>query len=107
MLAALGPKMIELFGDLADGSYPYLVTREQTSVTAHLDAGADHVVIQVLGDDPAADPRPALRDLGSALQLCPSATGVGDADRPGLEYDVGLTGLSEPWDDRRREENAW
>lgn len=151
VLAALGPKMIELAGELADGAHPYLVTPEQTrvtrtilgddkwviteqavaiggdaedqlrrahthigfymplpnyrnswlrqgfdesdlvpggsdrlaralvgmgsaddaaaSVTAHLDAGADHVVIQVLGDDPAADPRPALRDLASALHL--------------------------------------
>ena len=151
VLAALGPKMIELSGELADGAHPYLVTPEQTaatrailgddkwviteqavaiggdaedqlrrahthigfyiplsnyrnswlrqgfdesdlvpggsdrltralvgmgsaeeaaaSVTAHLDAGADHVVIQVLGDDASADPRPALRELAATLRL--------------------------------------
>jgi probable F420-dependent oxidoreductase len=151
LLAALGPKMIELSGTHADGAHPYLVTPEQTrttrdllgadkwivseqavaiggddadqlrrahqhlevysglpnyrnswlrqgfdesdlvrggsdrlargvvgmgsvdnaaaAVTAHLDAGADHVVLQVLGDDPMADPRPALRELAGALGL--------------------------------------
>jgi hypothetical protein len=39
------------------------------SVRAHLDAGADHVVLQVLGDNPKADPRPALRELAAALEL--------------------------------------
>lgn len=41
------------------------------SVTAHLDAGADHVLVQALGDGAgggvAADPRPALRELAGAL----------------------------------------
>jgi probable F420-dependent oxidoreductase len=151
LLAALGPKMIELSGELADGAHPYLVAPDQTaatrailgddkwviteqavaiggdaedqlhrarthlgfymplanyrnswlrqgfdasdlvpggsdrlaralvgmgsaeqaaaSVTAHLDAGADHVVVQILGDDPTTDPRPALRELASAMQL--------------------------------------
>ncbi|KUI23652.1 LLM class F420-dependent oxidoreductase [Mycobacterium sp. GA-2829] len=151
LLAALGPKMIELSGTHADGAHPYLVTPGQTrttreilgpdkwivseqavaiggddadrlrrahqhldvysglpnyrnswlrqgfdesdlvrggsdrlaraivgmgsvdeaaaSVTAHLDAGADHVVLQVLGDNPMADPRPALRELADALGL--------------------------------------
>jgi probable F420-dependent oxidoreductase len=151
VLAALGPKMIELSGELADGAHPYLVTPEQTaatrailgpdqwviteqavaiggdaedqlrrahthvgfyvplqnyrnswlrqgfdesdlvpggsdrlaralvgmgsadqaaaSVTAHLDAGADHVVIQVIGEGVTVDPRPALRELAAALQL--------------------------------------
>jgi len=36
-------------------------------VTAHLDAGADHVAVQALG----ADPLPALRALAGALQLAP------------------------------------
>lgn len=149
LLAALGPKMIELSGTHADGAHPYLVTPAQTkttrdilgadkwivseqavaiggddedqlrrahmhldvysglpnyrnswlrqgfdesdlvrggsdrlaraivgmgtveqaaaSVTAHLDAGADHVVVQVLGDNPTADPRPALRELAAVL----------------------------------------
>jgi probable F420-dependent oxidoreductase len=151
LLAALGPKMIELSGSHADGAHPYLVLPEQTRVTrgilgadkwivseqavavggddadrlrrahqhlevysglpnyrnswlrqgfdesdlvrggsdrlaravvgmgsvhdaakmvtAHLDAGADHVVIQVLGDNPTADPRPALRELAAELEL--------------------------------------
>ena len=151
LLAALGPKMIELSGTAADGAHPYLVRPEQTrvtrealgpdkwvvseqavalgadhddamrrahahleiysglpnyrnswlrqgfdesdlvrggserlagalvgmgdpqtvaaGVTAHLDAGADHVVVQVLGDGPFADPRPALRELAPLLGL--------------------------------------
>ncbi|WP_024804137.1 LLM class F420-dependent oxidoreductase [Nocardia sp. BMG51109] len=149
LLAALGPKMIELSGTAADGAHPYLVTPEHTAgarellgpgkwlvteqavaltsdretglrrahqhlhvysqlpnyrnswrrhgfdesdlivggsdklaealvaigtvdsvvarVNEHLDAGADQVVIQILGDDPAADPLPALRELAPAL----------------------------------------
>jgi len=151
LLAALGPKMIELSGTDADGAHPYLVLPEQTRVTrdivgpdkwvvseqavtvggtpdeqlqwahghltsysalpnyrnswlrqgfdesdlvpggsdrlaralvgtgateqaaksvwAHLDAGADHVVLQVIGANPMADPRPALRELAAALEL--------------------------------------
>lgn len=151
LLAALGPKMIELSGKAADGAHPYLVTPEQTASTreqlgadkwvvseqgvalttdretglrrahqhlhmysqlpnyrnswlrqgfdesdvviggsdklaeamvamgdaetvaarvrAQLDAGADQVVVQVLGDDPSADPLPALRELAPALGL--------------------------------------
>jgi probable F420-dependent oxidoreductase len=151
LLAALGPKMIELSGTHADGAHPYLVLPEQTratrdilgpdkwivseqavtvggtaeeqlqwahghlnvysglpnyrnswlrqgfdesdlvhggsdrlaraivgmgsvdeaaaSVQAHLDAGADHVVLQVLGESPVLDPRPALRELAAALDL--------------------------------------
>lgn len=46
------------------------VEQVAASVTAHLDAGADHVVVQVLGDgDPNWDPRPALRELAAALNL--------------------------------------
>jgi probable F420-dependent oxidoreductase len=46
------------------------VEQAAASVTAHLDAGADHVVVQVLCDcDPAWDPRPALRELAGALNL--------------------------------------
>ena len=46
------------------------VEQAAASVTAHLDAGADHVLVQVLGDgDPAWDPRPALRELAAALGL--------------------------------------
>lgn len=149
LLAALGPKMIELSGTHADGAHPYLVTPAQTrvtrdilgagkwvvseqvvtvsgsaeeqlgyahahldvysglpnyrnswlrqgfddsdlvrggsdrlanalvgmgsvedaaaKVTAHLDAGADHVVLQVLGESPVIDPRPALRELAKVL----------------------------------------
>ncbi|HPY23285.1 MAG TPA: LLM class F420-dependent oxidoreductase [Mycobacterium sp.] len=45
------------------------VEQAAASVTAHLDAGADHVVVQVLGDgNPAWDPRPALRKLAEVLE---------------------------------------
>ncbi|MUL43218.1 LLM class F420-dependent oxidoreductase [Streptomonospora sp. PA3] len=151
LLAALGPRMIELSAEAADGAHPYLVTPEHTArtrellgpdkwlvseqavalttdrqtglerahqhlhvysqlpnyrnswlrqgfdesdlvvggsdklaeamvamgdtdavaahVKRHLDAGADHVVVQVLGEDHSADPLPALRELASALSL--------------------------------------
>lgn len=151
LLAALGPKMIELSGSHADGAHPYLVLPSATATTreilgpdkwivseqpvvvggddeeqlrrahdhlnvysglpnyrnswlrqgfdesdlvrggserlaraivgmgsvedaaaavrAHLDAGADHVVVQVLGENPTADPRSGLRELAGALGL--------------------------------------
>jgi probable F420-dependent oxidoreductase len=151
LLAALGPKMIELSAELADGAHPYGVTPGHTetarailgpdkwlipeqavaiggdaedqlrrarshigfylelqnyrnsflrqgfddsdlagggsdrlirslvgmgsaaqaaaSLIAHLDAGADHVVVQIIGDGRTTDPRPALRELASALKL--------------------------------------
>lgn len=50
------------------------VEQAAATVTAHLDAGADHVLVQVLGDgNPAWDPRPALRELAAVLELAPSA----------------------------------
>lgn len=46
------------------------VEQAAASVTAHLDAGADHVLVQVLGDgNPAWDPRPALRELAEVLSV--------------------------------------
>jgi probable F420-dependent oxidoreductase len=151
LLAALGPKMLELAAAAADGVHPYLITADQTRTTreavgpdkwvvtelavaiggdtddqlrrarehlhlylqlpnyrqswlrqgfgeadlegggserlirslvglgsadeaakavlAHLDAGADHVVVQPLGDGGSSDPRPALRELASAFEL--------------------------------------
>lgn len=46
------------------------VEQAAAALTAHLDAGADHVVVQVLGDgNPAWDPRPALRELAAVLNL--------------------------------------
>ena len=45
-----------------------LVEQAAASVSAHLEARADHVVVQVLGDgNPAWDPRPALRRLAEVL----------------------------------------
>lgn len=44
-------------------------------VREHLDAGADHVCLQVLGHDPAALPRRAWRELAAAL--IPAATSHG------------------------------
>lgn len=151
LLAALGPKMIELSGAHADGAHPYLVTPEHTRFTrdilgedkwivseqavsldpdedarlaaahshlefysglpnyrnswlrqgfeeadlvrggsdrlaralvgmggveqaaatlvAHLEAGADHVVVQVVDGGLGADPRPALRQVAGVLGL--------------------------------------
>jgi hypothetical protein len=34
-----------------------------------LDVGADHLMVQVLDDNPMADPPPALRTLAQALEL--------------------------------------
>jgi hypothetical protein len=60
--------------DLADGGSDALIdalvvhgdaAALARGVTAHLDAGADHVAVQVLGPDP----RPALRELAGALGL--------------------------------------
>jgi hypothetical protein len=46
------------------------VDQAAATVTAHLDAGADHVLVQVLGDgNPAWDPRPSLRELAGVLGL--------------------------------------
>lgn len=46
------------------------VEQAAATVTAHLDAGADHVLVQVLGDGtPRWDPRPALRELAAVLGL--------------------------------------
>lgn len=38
-----------------------------TRVRAHLDGGADHVCIQVLGPAPGASPLPVWQELGPAL----------------------------------------
>jgi hypothetical protein len=45
------------------------VDEAAAAVTAHLDAGADHVVIQVLGESPTDDPREALKQLAEVLPL--------------------------------------
>ena len=44
LLAALGPKMIELSGTMADGAHPYLVTPEQTATTREI-LGPDKWVV--------------------------------------------------------------
>ena len=44
------------------------VEQAAAALTAHLEAGADHVLVQVIGDgNPAWDPRPALRELSAVL----------------------------------------
>lgn len=62
--------------DVADGGSERLVdaivacgTVEKAAerVQAHFDAGASHVCVQVLGDDPRAVPEAAWRDLAAAL----------------------------------------
>jgi probable F420-dependent oxidoreductase len=63
--------------DLSDGGSDALIDALVAHGTAdevaaqlarHLEAGADHVVVQVL-TEPAADPRPAYRQLAQALKL--------------------------------------
>jgi probable F420-dependent oxidoreductase len=63
--------------DLSDGGSDALVdalvahgTADQvaTQLSRHLDAGADHVVVQVL-TEPGADPRPGYQQLAQALKL--------------------------------------
>jgi alkanesulfonate monooxygenase SsuD/methylene tetrahydromethanopterin reductase-like flavin-dependent oxidoreductase (luciferase family) len=63
--------------DLADGGSDALVdalvahgSADQVAaeLSAHLDAGADHVAIQLL-TEPDADPEPGYRDLARALML--------------------------------------
>ena len=63
--------------DLSDGGSDALVDalvahgpadQVAAQLSKHLDAGADHVVVQVL-TEPDADPRPAYRQLAQALKL--------------------------------------
>jgi probable F420-dependent oxidoreductase len=56
VLAALGPRMLELARDRTQGAHPYLVTPEHTATArATLGAGALLVVEQSAVVDPAAD----------------------------------------------------
>ncbi len=49
------------------------VEHAAATLTAHLDAGADHVLVQVLGDgNPAWDPRPAFRELAAVRSWLPA-----------------------------------
>ena len=48
-------------------------------VRAHLDAGADHVCVQVVGDADDASPVPALRELAPALLSAPPEAAPGAA----------------------------
>jgi len=50
-------------------SYGVSAEEAAASVTAHLDAGADHVVVQVAVDAPTNDPLPNLRAVAAALCL--------------------------------------
>ena len=52
VLAALGPKMLQLSAEATAGAHPYFVPPEQVAsrVREHFDAGADHVGVQVLAD---------------------------------------------------------
>src|SRR5581483_1909565 len=88
VLAALGPKMLELAAERTRGAHPYFTPPEHTAfarevmgadagsdrlvdaivawgdvdavrgrVKAHLDAGADHVCVQAVGEDPLGELR--------------------------------------------------
>ncbi|MDX3102746.1 TIGR03620 family F420-dependent LLM class oxidoreductase [Nonomuraea angiospora] len=70
-LAALGPKMIELSGNGADGAIPYLVTPGQTQVTRSI-LGADPWIVSeqavAISGDRADQLRRARAHLGMYLQ---------------------------------------
>jgi probable F420-dependent oxidoreductase len=64
LLAALGPKMLELSRDLADGAHPYLVTPQHTAAAR-----------EILGDGPLLAVEQAVAptdDRGEALRLARS-----------------------------------
>lgn len=72
VIAALGPKMLELSAELADGAHPYFVPPEHT-VIARKAIGADKLLaveqMVVLETDPAAAREIARRHMGIYLGL--------------------------------------
>ena len=88
VLAALGPKMLELARDHAGGAHPYLVTPEHTEVAREalgdgpLLAPEQHVVLETDG------PRPRHRPEGIATYLqLPSSNYVSNWRRAGFGED--------------------
>ncbi|MEO5874444.1 MAG: TIGR03620 family F420-dependent LLM class oxidoreductase [Streptosporangiaceae bacterium] len=68
LVAALGPKMLEVARELADGSHPYLITPDQTAqVRAAL--GPDKTVAVELGAVLTTDRETALRRAHSHLEI--------------------------------------
>lgn len=55
LLAANGPRMLALSGEITDGAVPTLMppeyTRRARAVQEHLEAGADHVRLGVIAPD--------------------------------------------------------
>jgi len=68
VLAALGPKMLELARDRAGGTHPYLVTPEHTAV-ARAAVGADRLVLPEQGVVLETDPDTARTIARSALSV--------------------------------------
>jgi probable F420-dependent oxidoreductase len=72
VLAALGPKMLALSGELADGAHPYLTTPEHTA-SAHAILGPDKILApdqKVILDTDAIEARAIARQhLGGYLAL--------------------------------------
>jgi len=72
LLAALGPKMLELAGAAADGAHTYFVPPEHTAKAREI-LGADKLLVPeqvcVLGDDPSVAREIARRHTTSYLRL--------------------------------------
>jgi probable F420-dependent oxidoreductase len=72
LLAALGPKMLELAGERADGAHTYFVPPEHTAKAREI-LGADRLLVPeqvcVLSEDPAAAREIARRHTSSYLRL--------------------------------------
>lgn len=68
VLAALGPKMLELARDRTQGAHPYLVTPEHTSFARHA-VGPDHVVAVEQGVVLTDDRETALRRARTHLSI--------------------------------------
>ena len=68
LLAALGPKMVELAGSAADGAIPYLVLPEQTSRTREL-IGSDAWIVSEVGIAVGDDAETQLRNAHKHLHV--------------------------------------
>ncbi|WP_367123838.1 TIGR03620 family F420-dependent LLM class oxidoreductase [Streptomyces phytohabitans] len=68
LVAALGPRMLEVARELADGSHPYLVTPEQTAAVREA-LGPDRIVAVELGAVLTTDRETALRRAHAHLEI--------------------------------------
>ena len=101
LLAALGPRMIELARDAADGAHPYWTTPEHTAQTREI-LGPDKLLCVeqkvVLSTDPSVARELAKQAIGVVRRACrtTATTGSGWAT-PTTTSTVARTGSSTPW----------